>query len=113
MSDIFIPDVSEFQGLIDWSNFGSDAAIVRINYGNSKVDAQADRNIDGARSRCLWRGWYTYLIAGQDPVVQADVLVKVLQAHGGLKPNEAVICDDEEGTRSVRACRCIPSRSKC
>ena len=98
MSDLLIPDVSEFQGVIDWPNFGAEAVIVRINYGNVKVDAQADRNIDGARSKCKVRGWYTYLTAGEDPVAQADVMVRVIKAHGGLQPNEFIVCDDEEGT---------------
>lgn len=97
MADLVIADVSEFQ-TVDWSNYGSDAVICRINYGNNKVDAQADRNIDGARSRCKARGWYTYLIGTEDPVAQADVLVRVLQAHGGLRPNEFIVCDDEEGS---------------
>lgn len=98
MADLIIPDVSEFQGDIDWANFGSDAAIVRINYGNTKVDGKADRNIEGARSRCRVRGWYTYLTQGEDPVAQAYVLVRVLQVHGGLKANEFIVCDDEEGS---------------
>lgn len=97
MPDLNIPDVSEFQGIIDWPNFGAEAVIVRINYGNAKVDDQADRNIDGARQRCRVRGWYTYLIAGDDPVVDADVLARVIKAHGGLQPNEFIVCDDEEG----------------
>lgn len=98
MSDLLIPDVSEFQGVINWPNFGAQAVIVRVNYGNVKVDGEADRNIDGARSKCEVRGWYTYLTAGEDPVAQADVLVRVINAHGGLKPNEFVVCDDEEGS---------------
>lgn len=97
MADLIIADVSEFQ-VVDWPNYGSDAVICRINYGDSKVDTEADRNIDGARSRCKVRGWYTYLIGAQDPVAQADVLVRVLNAHGGLQPNEFVVCDDEEGS---------------
>jgi GH25 family lysozyme M1 (1,4-beta-N-acetylmuramidase) len=98
MADLSIPDISQFQNDIDWPNFGASAVIVRINYGNVQVDAKADRNIDGARSKCQIRGWYTYLTAGEDPVAQANVMVRVLQAHGGLQPNEFIVCDDEEGT---------------
>lgn len=97
MADLIIADVSEFQD-VNWPAYGSDAVICRINYGNTSVDKKADINIDGARSRCKARGWYTYLIQNQDPVAQADVLVRVLQAHGGLRPNEFIVCDDEEGT---------------
>lgn len=97
MTDTLIPDISEFQGDVDWPNFGAPIVICRINYGNSKVDAKADRNIDGARSKCIARGWYSYLIQDQDPVAQADVMVRVLKAHGGLRPNEFIVCDDEEG----------------
>ena len=98
MPNITIPDISEFQGDVNWAVFPHEAVIVRLNYGASKVDAKADRNINGARSRCKAIGWYTYLVANVDPVAQADVLCRVIQAHGGLKPNEFIVCDDEEGS---------------
>lgn len=99
--------MSEFQGLIDHGalidslhrDFGFACVIARLDYGNVKVDAYADRNIDGLRAAGADAlGWYTYLIQGQDPVQQADVLVRVLQAHGGLRRNEFVVCDLEEGS---------------
>lgn len=89
-------DVSEFQR-IDWATFGGQAVIVRLSYGDLHVDLQADANIEGARRRCPWRGWYGYLIGGRDPIAQARVFCAVLQAHGGLLPGEVVACDDEEG----------------
>jgi hypothetical protein len=98
MSSLIIADVSEFQGQINWPGYGSDIAIVRICYGDLHVDRQADRNIEGARSRCRACGWYCYLVAGRDPVAQANTFSKVLLAHGSLKPNEFIVVDDEESS---------------
>ena len=73
--------------------------IARINYGLVKVDNYADANVDGLRGAGADAlGWYTYLIAGQDPAQQADILVRVIRAHGGLRQNEFVVCDVEEGS---------------
>lgn len=99
--------MSEYQGYIDHqalvdslkADSGFACVIARLNYGNVKVDQFADRNIDGLRAAGADAlGWYTYLIAGEDPVVQADVLVRVMRAHGGLRRNEFVVCDEEEGS---------------
>jgi GH25 family lysozyme M1 (1,4-beta-N-acetylmuramidase) len=98
MTDLLIPDVSEFQGVIDWPHLGTDVAIVRVCYGDLHVDTYVDANIVGARSRCAARGWYAYLVGGRDPAAQADVFCRVLQAHGGLQTTEFVVVDDEEGS---------------
>lgn len=107
MSDIYIPDVSEFQNSIDHlslasslrSLYGAAIGICRINYGTVKVDAQADANIDGFRNAGFDAiGPYCYLISTDDPVEAAGVFARVLIAHGGLRANEFVIVDDEEGS---------------
>lgn len=107
MSDIRIPDIAEFQGLVDHpalvaglrQAYGAAIVIARVNYGNTAIDQQADRNIDGLRAAGTDAiGWYCYLISSQDPVAQADTFCRVLQAHGGLRRNELVVCDDEEGS---------------
>ena len=107
MSDIVFPDISEFQGAVDHSalvnglraSYGLAVTIARINYGLVKVDNFADANIDGLRGAgCDAIGWYCYLIAGQNPAAQADLMVRVLQAHGGLQRNEFLVCDVEEGS---------------
>lgn len=107
MPDLVIPDDSQFQGTINWPTladhlrrtYGGAAAITRVNYGAVAVDTFADRNIDGARAAGFdVLGWYCYLRAGDDPVAAANVFGRVLQAHGGLRPNEFVDCDDEEGS---------------
>lgn len=95
--DLLLADVSEWQGIINWVAYPSLAAIVRLNYGSQWPDLQCARNIAGARARCRVRGWYTYLVAGQAPEPQADLLVHILQEHGGLLEGEFVVCDDEEG----------------
>jgi GH25 family lysozyme M1 (1,4-beta-N-acetylmuramidase) len=102
-----IPDVSEFQSLIDWraliaylrATYGGAAAIVRLCYGDLHVDLYADRNIDGARGAGAdVLAWYLYLVAGRAPELQAATLARVLLAHGGLRSNEFVVVDDEEST---------------
>jgi GH25 family lysozyme M1 (1,4-beta-N-acetylmuramidase) len=108
-----LPDISEFQGVVDWPNFGSQVAIVRLCYGDLHVDKQADTNIDGARSKCVACGWYCYLVAGRDPVVQANMFCRILQAHGGLKPNEFVVVDDEESTGANEAQRITAFLDRC
>lgn len=107
MGDLVIPDVSEFQGAVNHvalvgdlrARWGAAIVIARINYGNSKVDGQADANVDGLREAGADAlGWYCYLIGSDDPATDADVFGRVLVAHGGLKSNEFVVCDDEEGS---------------
>jgi GH25 family lysozyme M1 (1,4-beta-N-acetylmuramidase) len=104
---IRLPDISEFQGfvahqaLVDGcrAEYGAAIVIARVCYGAGHVDDQADRNIDGLRAAGVDAlGLYAYLVAGQDPVVQADTFCRVIQAHGGLRRNEFIVCDDEEGS---------------
>lgn len=97
MPDLYIADVSEHQGIINWPAYPSEAVIVRLNYGANYPDKQLGLNISGARARCRIRGWYTYLVAGQAPEPQADMLASILLSRGGLLPGEFVACDDEEG----------------
>jgi hypothetical protein len=105
--DLVIPDVSEWQGRIDHralvaglrAVYGGAAIIVRINFGTVKVDLLADLNIDGLRAAGAdVLGWYCYLLAKDDPIAAAVIFCRVLQAHGGLRAGEFVVCDDEEGT---------------
>lgn len=107
MSDLTIPDISEWQSSVGHAalvaglraSYGAAVVIARINYGNSKVDAHADQNIDGLRAaQADALGWYCYLVGSDDPSVDADVFSRVLLAHGGLRRNEFVVCDDEEGS---------------
>jgi GH25 family lysozyme M1 (1,4-beta-N-acetylmuramidase) len=106
MPDLVIVDVSEFQPGIDHAalvaglraQYGGAVAICRVNYGTGHVDGQIDRNIDGFRAAGADAlGLYCYLVAGQDPVAQAEMFARVVLAHAGLRANEFVVCDDEEG----------------
>ena len=107
MGDLVIPDISEYQGAVNHqalvtdlrSRYGAAIVITRVNYGNTKVDAWADANIDGLRAaRPDALGMYTYLIGSDQPAADAGVLGRVLAAHGGLRPNEFIVCDVEEGS---------------
>lgn len=113
MPNINIPDISEFQGNVDWNNLDADIAIVRLCYGDLAVDKHADVNIEGARKRCVARGWYCYLVAGRDPVAQANTFIRILLAHGGLKPNEFVVVDDEESNGANEVARTNAFLQRC
>lgn len=106
MAELRVPDVSEFQQAVNWpqlvaylrSTYGGAAAIIRLCYGDLHVDGWADRNIEGARAAGAdWLAWYLYLVGGRAPAPQAATLGRILLAHGGLRPGECVVIDDEEG----------------
>jgi GH25 family lysozyme M1 (1,4-beta-N-acetylmuramidase) len=105
MSDLVIPDLSEFQGTVDWHALvsgGYPAAIIRAHNG-SRADYQWSANRAGAHAagvRAL--GIYQYLQAGHDAGAQANALCDLI---GSLRPGEWAICDLEEGggDQSARA----------
>jgi hypothetical protein len=101
---VLLADVSEFQpdiadaAYLAWSK----AIIIRAAYGDQHDDLawyggarRADLHAGGAR----FVGVYQYLVAGQDPVTQAETLVHML---GKLQPGEKVIADIEEGSGDLR-----------
>lgn len=107
MTDILVPDGSQYQGVIDHAalvaylrrTYGGAAGIFRLDYGDLAVDARADANIDAARAAAYdVLGWYCYLVAGRPAEPQADTFCRLLQAHGGLRPGEFIVVDDEEST---------------
>lgn len=105
MTDLVIPDLSEFQGTVDWRTLvsgGYPAAIIRAHNG-SRADYQWAANRAGAHTNGIKAlGIYQYLQASHDAAVQAVALCDLI---GTLKPGEWAICDLEEGTgdQSARA----------
>lgn len=105
MSDLVIPDLSEFQGTVDWHTLVSSAypaAIIRAHNG-SRADHQWAANRAGAHANGIKAlGIYQYLQASHDAAAQAVALCDLI---GTLKPGEWAICDLEEGTgdQSARA----------
>jgi hypothetical protein len=102
---VLLADLSEFEpGVADamylaWSK----AIIIRAAYG----DAHDDHAWYGGQRRALLHaggvrfcGIYQYIVAAQDPVAQAEALVRLL---GKLQPGEKVIADIEEGQGSQGA----------
>lgn len=98
MTDLIIPDISEFQGKVDWKTLISNAypaAIIRAHNG-SRADYQWLANRAGAHANGIQAlGIYQYLQASHDAAVQANALADLI---GTLKPGEWAICDLEEGT---------------
>jgi GH25 family lysozyme M1 (1,4-beta-N-acetylmuramidase) len=100
----YLADVSEFQSnIIDavylkWSK----AIIIRAAYGTrtDKAWFGGDRRAQLHKGGIRFLGIYQYLTAGQDPVVQAKALIKLI---GKLQPGEKIICDLEEGSGNQHA----------
>jgi MYXO-CTERM domain-containing protein len=88
-------DVSQWQGVIDWSQVPSSGirfAIVRIGDGYGH-DTQFAANWAGARDHGLIRGAYQFFEPGDDPVRQADIVVA---AVGRLGPGDLPVTIDVE-----------------
>ncbi|MGZ7039929.1 MAG: glycoside hydrolase family 25 protein, partial [Thermoanaerobaculia bacterium] len=71
-------DVSEFQGHVDWAavhHSGVQFAIARVGDG-TYVDPTFETNWHGIRNAGLIRGAYQFFEPRQDPVAQADILIR-------------------------------------
>lgn len=105
MTDLYIPDISEFQGTVNWKALiagAYPAAIIRAHNG-SRADHQWAANRASAHANGIKAlGIYQYIQAGLNIVTQANGLCDLI---GTLKPGEWAICDLEEGTgdQSTRA----------
>jgi GH25 family lysozyme M1 (1,4-beta-N-acetylmuramidase) len=98
VSDLLVPDVSEWQGDINWQQLvsaGYPAVIVRA-YNGYRADHTFALNREHARAagvRAL--GLYAYLAADRDPQDQAAEFVHTV---GALRAGEWPIVDVETGT---------------
>lgn len=84
-------DVSKWQGTIDWAQVkadGIDFAIARTSHGFNDRDATFTRNWVGMKANGIVRGVYHYLLPQQDAVAQADLMVDMINAAGGLEPTD-------------------------
>jgi GH25 family lysozyme M1 (1,4-beta-N-acetylmuramidase)/acylphosphatase len=80
-------DVSYYQGHVDWQKVkahGIAFAVARVADGPSFVDPQFGANWSGMKAAGVVRGTYQFFRPGHDPIVQADLLIKQINAHGGL-----------------------------
>lgn len=95
MSQIKIADISRWQGVINWDEFRKavDGVVIKVSGSDGGLykDGMADRNRDEAR-RVGMPVWFYHYKGSGTPEEQAQYM---LNAIGGLRPGEAVVCDDE------------------
>lgn len=90
-------DISEHQGIIDWSNLNTDFVILRAGYG--KVESQKDKmfeaNYNGAKAKGIPVGvyWYSYATNPDEARKEADVFLSVISGKAFEYP---VFYDVEE-----------------
>lgn len=95
-TDLIIPDVSEYQGTINWAALAAacPAVIIRLHNG-TRLDNYGPQNRAGAHTHGVQAvGLYQYLPAAVDPATAAHELC---DAIGALDPGEWPILDLEEG----------------
>ena len=104
MTNLLLPDVSEFQPHTDMHGVkaaNGGAAVIRACYGTSHPDAVFAK-LRATASGFPFLGIYMYLTAAQDAATQAHAFVRLV---GKLNPHEVPILDLEEGigNQSARA----------
>ncbi len=93
-------DVSHWQGAIDWGSVagaGIRFAFIRVSDGTGTMDDQFHRNWPEARRVGILRGVYQYFRPNQDPIAQADLLVREM---GALETDDLPPVIDVEATGS-------------
>jgi lysozyme len=98
-------DVSYYQATIDWDavkSSGHDFAFIRVSDGTKVEDPRFDTNWAGARDAGVVRGAYQYFRPSEDPVEQANLLVRKI---GTLEPDDLPPVLDVEITEGVSALR--------
>lgn len=78
-------DVSYYQGDITWprvARAGVKFAFIRVTDGTDIIDTKFVANWRGAKAAKIQRGAYQYFRANLSPTDQADVVIRMLRAHG-------------------------------
>lgn len=97
MSQINFPDVSRWQGVIDWdalkASGRADTVLIKVTGadGGLYVDSQAARNISEARRVGIPAAFYVY----KGDAGAADTARHLIATVGTFQPGEFVIADDE------------------
>lgn len=95
MDRINVADLSRWQGNIDWDEFRKhvDAVVIKAtgSDGGLYTDGKFIRNRDEARRVGLPIWFYHYKGSG----TAKEQAQYMLNAIGGLRPGEAIVCDDE------------------
>ncbi len=76
-------DVSEWQGIIDWSKVSTDFCIIRAGYGRytAQKDKRFEENYAGCRARGIPCGtyWYSYAVTPDEAVLEAQVCLETIR----------------------------------
>jgi GH25 family lysozyme M1 (1,4-beta-N-acetylmuramidase) len=100
MTELLLPDVSEFQPDVTWPEVvaaNGGAAIMRAMYGSEHVDAAwygGARRAAAHEAGVRVLGLYQYLVATQEVAPQAEAFIALV---GALRPGEFAVLDLEEG----------------
>lgn len=97
VSDLYpvqFPDVSSWQGVIDWTIMSTktDVIYIRAGYGNNGFDPKALENCANARAHGILFGLYWYVKAGKDFRMHIESFQQVIQE---VKPNLPSVFDCE------------------
>ncbi len=84
-------DVSVYQGTVGWPQVKAGGwvyAYIRVSDGLNYPDSKFATNWSGSKAAGVIRGAYQFFRPGQDPKMQADMLVTKIDAAGGLQPGD-------------------------
>lgn len=84
-------DISYYQGNVNWAQIkgsGRQFAFVRISDGLNTPDSKFAQNWPAMKAAGVVRGPYQFFRPGQDPGLQAQLVLDKLAAAGGLKPGD-------------------------
>jgi GH25 family lysozyme M1 (1,4-beta-N-acetylmuramidase)/acylphosphatase len=107
-------DVSYYQGDIDWNKAraaGIVFGIARTSDGTGFKDPKFAKNWAGMKAAGVVRGTYQFFRPTQDPIAQADLMLKMLNDVGGLEKGDLPPTLDIEVTDGVSGST-ILSRAK-
>ena len=94
-------DVSVFQGTVDWTKVkaaGIDFAFARVSDGTGTLDTTFAANWKGMQAAGIVRGVYQFFEPGEDPVMQADLVMSQVKAAGGFEAGDLPPVMDMEVT---------------
>ena len=97
MTDLIVPDVSEWQGAIDWAKLRAacPAVIIRAHNGYGVDKFWTTNAREAAKGR--WWGAYQYLPASKDAATTARALVALVAALPADQRPDVLVLDLEEG----------------
>ncbi len=97
------PDVSHYQGTVDWAKVAGAApfAFAKASQGTGYVDSMFAPNWRGMKAAGLIRGAYHFLDDTGGGGAQADHYLGVMDRAGGLEDGDVPVLDFEDGRLSA------------